>query len=52
MSDSAARRARITAGALDAAVAVARAHGVRVDAPVVLNDLFSVVVHLGLLADA
>lgn len=32
--------------AVDAAVAVAREHGLRVDEPVVLADLFSVMVHL------
>ena len=40
------RRAEMTRRAVAAAVAVARAHGLRVDEPVVLADLFSVQVHL------
>lgn len=40
------RRADVTRRAVDAAVAVGRAHGLRVDAPVVLADQFSVQVHL------
>ena len=41
-----ARRAALTRRAVAAAVAVARAHGLRVDDPVILNDQFSVQVHL------
>ena len=41
-----ARRADLTRRAVAAAVAVAREHGLRVDDPVVLNDRFSVQVHL------
>jgi len=40
------RRAARTRRAVAAAVAVAREHGLRVDEPVVLNDRFSVQVHL------
>ena len=40
------RRADLTRRAVAAAVAVAREHGLRVDDPVVLNDRFSVQVHL------
>jgi phosphotransferase family enzyme len=40
------RRADMTRRAVAAAVAVARDHGLRVDEPVVLADLFSVQVHL------
>jgi phosphotransferase family enzyme len=40
------RRAELSRRAVDAAVAVARDHGLRVDEPVVLADLFSVQVHL------
>jgi hypothetical protein len=40
------RRADRTRRAVAAAVAVAREHGLRVDEPVVLNDQFSVQVHL------
>jgi Phosphotransferase enzyme family len=40
------RRADRTRRAVAAAVAVAREHGLRVDEPVVLNDRFSVQVHL------
>ena len=41
-----ARRAELSRRAVAAAVAVARGHGLRVDEPVVLNDQFSVQVHL------
>ena len=41
-----ARRADLTRRAVAAAVGVAREHGLRVDEPVVLNDQFSVQVHL------
>jgi hypothetical protein len=41
-----ARRAEMTRRAVSAAVAVAREHGLRVDDPVILNDRFSVQVHL------
>lgn len=40
------RREDTTRRAVEAAAHVARSHGIRVDEPVVLNDLFSVVVHL------
>lgn len=40
------RRAEVSGLAVDAAVAVAREHGLRVDDPVVLADQFSVQVHL------
>jgi len=40
------RRAEYSQRAVAAAVAVARAHGLRVEEPVVLADLFSVMVHL------
>ncbi|HYH32342.1 MAG TPA: phosphotransferase [Pseudonocardia sp.] len=39
-------RRRVTEAAVDAAVRTARAHGLRVDEPVVLHDLFSLRVHL------
>jgi hypothetical protein len=44
--DRARRRADVTRRAVTAAVTVAREHGLRVDEPVVLNDRFSVQVHL------
>ena len=40
------RRADMTRRAVAAAVAVAREHGLRVDEPMLLNDSFSVQVHL------
>jgi hypothetical protein len=40
------RRQDTTRRAVESAVHLARRHGIRVDEPVVLNDLFSVVVHL------
>ncbi|MGH3315198.1 MAG: phosphotransferase [Nocardioidaceae bacterium] len=43
---TATRRQNTTRRAVEAAVHVARSHGIRVDEPIVLNDLFSVVVHL------
>lgn len=44
--DAKAKRRESTRRAVTAAVEVARGHGVRVEEPVVLNDLFSVMVHL------
>lgn len=41
-----AERERVAAAAVNAAVGIARDHGLRVDDPVVLHDLFSVRVHL------